>query len=177
MAPLEEIRASGPLGKLCWDIMGPVPTSSRGAKYILVITDVFTKWVDAFAIRSTEAETLARLLVNEVICRFGVLTAQLHYDQGANVRSEVIQGACRFLGINQTQTTAYHPEGNGQVEHFNQTLEAMLSKLVKENQRSSHSPCFVCLSYSRPQIHRIYTFSSHVGTHCKAHYGSHPWAK
>lgn len=42
---------------------------------------------------------------------------------------------CKHLGIECTQTTAYQPQGNGQVERFNRTLEEMLSKLVKENQR------------------------------------------
>ena len=41
----------------------------------------------------------------------------------------------KTLGIERTQTTAYHPQGNGQVERFNRTLEAMLSKVVKENQK------------------------------------------
>ena len=48
---------------------------------------------------------------------------------------QVISSLCRSLGIECTQTTAYHPQGNGQVEHFNRTLEAMLAKLVKENQK------------------------------------------
>ena len=48
---------------------------------------------------------------------------------------QVISSLCRSLGIECTQTTAYHPQGNGQVERFNYTLEAMLAKLVKENQK------------------------------------------
>ena len=65
------------------------------------MTDVFTKWVEAFAIRSTEVETLAQKLVNDVICRFGVPTA-LHSDQGANLRGEVVQRVCKLLGMDRT---------------------------------------------------------------------------
>ena len=43
---------------------------------------------------------------------------------------------CKSLGNKRTQTTAYHPQGNGQVERFNCTLEAMLSKMVRENQKN-----------------------------------------
>ena len=112
--------------------MGLLPTSSKGKKYILVVTDIFS--FEAFLLRSTDTETLATVLVNEVICRYGVPTV-LHSDQGANLTSQVISSRCEHLGIERTQTTAYHPQGNGQVERFNHTLEAMLSKLVKENQK------------------------------------------
>ena len=62
------------------------------------------------------------------------MPSTLHSDQGANLTSEVISAFCEHLGIRRTQTTAYHPQGNGQVEHFNHTLEAILSKMVKVNQ-------------------------------------------
>ena len=65
-APLGTIKANRPFEKVSWDIMGPLPTSSKGNKYILVVTDIFSKW-EAFALRSTETETLATALVNEVV--------------------------------------------------------------------------------------------------------------
>ena len=74
------------------------------------------------------------MLVEEVVCRYGV-PQYLHSDQGANLVSDVIKSLCTLLGIQRTQTTAYHPQGNGQVERFNRTLEAMLSKVVTDNQK------------------------------------------
>ena len=74
------------------------------------------------------------MLVNEIICQCGV-PSSLYSDQGANFKSQVISSLYRNPGIGCTQTTAYHPHGNGKVEHFNYTLEAMLAKLVKENQK------------------------------------------
>ena len=114
--------------------MGPLPTTPRGHKYILVVTDLFSKWVEAFPLFATDSVTLAKILTDEVICRYGV-PESLHSDQGANFVSEVIQSLCTNLGINRTQTSAYHPEGNGQVERFNRTLEAMLSKEIEEHQK------------------------------------------
>ena len=90
---------------------------------------------------ATDSETLASVLVDEVICRYGVPRV-LHSDQGANLNSQVIVALCKLLGINKTRTTAYHPQANGQVERFNRTLEAILSKVVSENQKDwdSHIP-------------------------------------
>ena len=94
--------------KSCHGILwGPLPTSSCGNKYILVVTDLFTKWVEAFPLAKTDSVTLAKVLVNEIVCRYGV-PRYLHSDQGANLVSEVIKSLCATLGINRTQTTAYH---------------------------------------------------------------------
>ena len=132
-APLGTITTSYPFEKISWDIMGPLPTTSTGNKYILVVTDLFSKWTEAFPLHSTDSTTLATILVNEIICRYGIPTV-LHSDQGANLTSKLISSLCEQLGINRTQTTAYHPQGNGQVERFNRTLEAMLSKTIQQNQ-------------------------------------------
>ena len=134
-APLGTITASYPFEKISWDLMGPLPTTATGNKYILVVTDIFSKWTEAFPVSSTDSASLATILVNEVVCRHGVPTV-LHSDQGANLTSKLVSSLCDHLGIHQTRTTAYHPQGNGQVEHFNRTLEAMLSKTVQENQQN-----------------------------------------
>ena len=114
--------------------MGPLPPSESGNKYILVVTDLFTKLVEAFPIHDTTSSTLATVLVDQFITRYGVPVV-LHSDQGANLCSEVIKTICKLLGMDKTRTSAYHPQGNGQVERFNRTLEAMLAKNVKDNQR------------------------------------------
>ena len=133
-APLGTIRASYPFEKISWDIMGPLPVTNKGNKYILVVTDVFSKWVEAFPLQVTDGFTLTSTLMDEVICRYGVPT-QLHSDQGSNLNAEVNQKLCQLLGIQRTRTTAYHPQGNGQVERFNRTVEAMLAKMVGEHHR------------------------------------------
>ena len=98
-----------------------------------MVTDLSSKWVEAFPLKSTDSVTLARVLIDGVICRDGV-PHYLHSDQGDNFVSTVIQSLCSRLGIKRTQTTPYHPHGNGQVERFNRKLEAMLSKVVAEHQ-------------------------------------------
>ena len=157
-APLGTITADAPFQKLAWDIMGPLPTTPHGSKYLLVVTDVFTKWVEAFPLKSTEAESLATVLVKEVICRFGV-PEMLHSDQGANLCSQVVQRVCDILGMHRTRTSAYHPQGNGQVERFNRTVESMLAKVVQENQKDwdTHIPS-VLLAY-RSAIHESTGFT------------------
>jgi len=97
-APLETITSKYPFEKMSWDIMGPLPMTANGNKYIVVVTDLFSKWVEAFPVKSTNIETLARLLVDEVICRYGT-PLYLHSDQGANLTSKLMGLVCNLLGI------------------------------------------------------------------------------
>ena len=79
----------------------------------------------------SEATTVARILVNEFICRFGV-PEQLHTDQGRNFESTLIKQICQLLGIRKTRTTPYHPQSDGMVERFNRTLLSLLSIATEE---------------------------------------------
>ena len=94
IAPLGTINTTEPFEKIfekiSWDIMDPLPTSEQGTRYIVVVTDLFSKWVEAFAIKDTTSSTHAIVLVDEVISCYGAPTC-IHSDQGANLCSEVIQ--------------------------------------------------------------------------------------
>lgn len=157
-APMETIQVNYPFEKISWDIMGPLPVTHDGNKYILVVTDLFTKWVEAFPLKETSSVTLAKVLVDEVICRFGV-PKSIHSDQGANFCSEVIVTMCKMLNIERTQTSAYHPQGNGQVERFNRTIEAMLSKVVQNSQKDWDSHIPKALLAYRSAVHESTKFT------------------
>ena len=116
------------------DILGPLPETPRGNRYILVIGDYFTKWKEAFPLKDTEALTIARVFVNEFVCRFGVPDS-VHTDQGKNFEAKTIKEICTLLDIKKTRTTAYHPQSDGFVERFNRTLLGMLSMAVREDEQ------------------------------------------
>ena len=133
-APLQLDPVERPLQRVAMDIMGPLPETPRGNKYVLVIADYFTKWTEAYPIPNMEAITVAKCLVNEFICRFGV-PEQLHSDQGRNFESKVIKNICDLLQIRKTRTSAYHPQSDGLVERFNRTLLNLLSTAVGDAER------------------------------------------
>ena len=84
--------------------------------------------------KDTEALTIAKVFVNEFVCRFGVPDS-LHTDQGRNVEAKVLKEVCQLLGVKKTRTTPYHPQSDGLVESFNRTLLDMLSMAVKDDER------------------------------------------
>jgi hypothetical protein len=108
------------------DILGPLPETPTGNRYILVAMDYFTKWAKAYAIPNQEATTIANKLVNDMLLRFSP-PEQLHSDQGRQFESTLIAEICKCLGIHKTRTTPYHPQSDGLVERFNRTLLNMLT--------------------------------------------------
>jgi len=129
--PLQNIKAGYPMEIVATDIMGPFPTSSKGNKYILVASDYFTRWVEAYGIPNQEATTVAKALVDNMFCRFSI-PRQLHSDQGAQFESGLIKELSKMLQINKTRTTPYHPQSDGLVERLNRTIISMLATTVND---------------------------------------------
>ena len=98
--------------RIAIDVLGPLPMTEAGNKYILIIANYFTKWVEAFPLPNQEAKTVADKLINEVICRFGVPLI-IHSDQGRNFESALFAEVCQLLDIQKTPTTPYHPQSDG----------------------------------------------------------------
>lgn len=104
-APMQSAPSSYPLELVAVDILGPLPVSHNGNKYVLVLTDYFTHWVEVYAIPNQEANTVAKM-VSEFFCRFSLPT-QLHSDQGRQFEANIIQEMCKVLGIAKSRTTPY----------------------------------------------------------------------
>ena len=154
-AKMKQFNVGEPMERIAIDIMGPLPVTQNGDKYIMVVADYFTKWTEAYAIPDQTAETVAAVLVEEFICRFGT-PVQIHTDQGRNFESNLFREVCRLLDIDKTRTTPFHPQSDGMVERFNRTLQAMLSKVVAPDQRDWDKWL--------PYVMMAYRSSTHVTT-------------
>ena len=131
-APMHIVGAGRPMERIAADILGELPVTERGNRYILVVSDYFTKWTENFPIPTIEAETVANTIVKEVITRFGV-PSTIHSDQGRQFESQLFAEMCKMLHIKKTRITPYHPQSNGMVERFNKTLVGMLQAYVNEH--------------------------------------------
>ena len=117
-----------PFSRIAMDIVGPLPRSSQGNRYILVVCDYATRYPEAFALKSIDAETVADNLVR-LFSRIGI-PKEILTDQGSNFMSKLLSSMYERLGIHALRTSPYHPQTDGLVERFNQTLKAMLRKFV-----------------------------------------------
>ena len=131
-AQLINVHPGYPLQMVAMDLLGPLPESSQKNSYVLVVSDYFIGWTEAYALPNQEAGTVAKKLVDEVFFRFS-LPKQLHSDQGRQFESRVIKELAILLQIRKTRTTPYHPQSDGLVERFNRTLLSMLSTAVADH--------------------------------------------
>lgn len=124
-----------PMERVGIDLLGPLPQTKIGNKYILVVTDYFTRWVEAYPIPDIQTETITNVFIKEFITRYGI-PRQVHTDRGTQFTSSLFKEICHIFRIDKTFTTAFHPQSDGLVERFNRTLEEMLSKVVSPDQKN-----------------------------------------
>lgn len=113
------------------DMVGPLPETERGNKYILTIQDNLTKYSDAIPLMNTESTTIAMAIAEHFIARFGC-PYSIHTDQGSNFISEVMTTFCRIFKIKQIKSTAFHPQSLGSLERSHHVLIQYLKMYCKE---------------------------------------------
>ena len=116
--PLGNIPTGHRWDRIAMDILDVCDPTPDGYRYILVIADYFSKWTEAFPIKDKCADTVADVLVNKIILRFG-MPLVIHSDQGREFENVLMKSLCSLLGCVKTRTASYHPESDGMVERFN----------------------------------------------------------
>ena len=114
------------------DYSGPFPTTPQGNKYVLSITNYFTRWVIAIPLPNQTAKTTAEALYEHYICIYGV-PSKILSDQGPHFNNRLIAAFTHILGCHHIKSTPYHPQTNGVIERFNSTFERQLTKLTDQH--------------------------------------------
>ena len=114
------------------DFWGPVPTSSQGNRYVIVLTDNLSKYVMAKATPNNTAITTADFVVNDFIMIHGA-PERLVTDNGVHFNNTLMDTITKSMNINHSFSAVFHPATNGQVERFNATFCTQLAKYYNEN--------------------------------------------
>ena len=154
-APLGCYLLGEPMERVSMDIMGPLPLTERNNRYILVVIDTFTKFAEAYPLPNQEAKTIAEILVNEFICRYGC-PHQVLTDQGKNFQSQLIEELYNLLHIDKTRTSTFRPQCNGSSERLNRSVVTML-KMYCESAQNQWDKYL-------PQVMMAYRSSNHSST-------------
>ena len=117
-------RPHQPWEIIALDLMGPYPRTSRGKTSILVVTDLFTRWVEAFAMPEATTNRILGLLWTEVFSRYGYPRCLLT-DNGSQFTSRQWKNTMSEWSIEHWTTPIYNPRANP-TERRNQELKKML---------------------------------------------------
>ena len=108
-----------------------VDVSRGGKENILVLTDAFSKYSQAFVTSNQKSLTVTKLLVEKWFSVFGIPSC-LHSDQGKSFDNKIIAHLCCMYGVRQSTTTPYNPCGNSQCKRFNRTLFGLMHSLDQQ---------------------------------------------
>ena len=112
--PLGNIPTGHRWDRIAMDILDICDPTPDGFRYILVIADYFSKWTEAFPIKDKCADTVADVLVDKIILRFG-MPLVIHSDQGREFENGLMKSLCSLLGCVKTRTAPYHGRDGGEV--------------------------------------------------------------
>ena len=132
---LKLFPAAAPLEFVCMDILGPLPRTARHNRFLLVLTDRFSKLTRTVPLTNVSTPTVAKAFCEHWVFAYGP-PVYLLTDNGSQFASKFFVDVCTILGIKQLFTTTYHPQTNGQAERFNRTLLQALRNYVAEHQRN-----------------------------------------
>lgn len=122
---------SRPMEYVSVDLVGKLPITAKGNKYIITFVDHFTRYLKTYAMRTQSAiETADKLY--DFICTFGIMENLLS-DLGSNMRSELFKEVTKRLGIRKLNTSALAPQSNGINEASHKSLKKSISIFASEN--------------------------------------------
>ena len=133
-APLVPIHATYPFEIVSLDFL-KIDVCKGGFQYILVVTDHFTRFAQAYATRKNDGKAAADKIFNHFILQYGFPT-RFHHDLGKEFNNKLFGDLHRLTGIKMSNTTPYHPQGDGQTERLNRTVINML-KSIPENEKGN----------------------------------------
>ena len=110
-------------------------TTLKGNRFLLVITDRFSKLVRTVPLKRITAAVIACEFVRHWVLVYGP-PALLLSDNVGQFTARFFQDVCRIIGVKNPFTTTYHPQCNGQVERLNRTILAALRHYVADHPKN-----------------------------------------
>ena len=114
------------------DLFGPLRASDNRKKYILCMTDAFTKYVELVALENKEASTVTTAMFEKWFCRYGI-PVELITDGGKEFCAKISEELFKRLGALHSTTTPHHPQCNSQAEVANKTIAKYLASFVDDS--------------------------------------------
>ncbi len=126
-----------------------------------------TRYPEAIPLRSLKAHAIVKAII-KFCTTFGV-PKYIQSDQGTNFMSKVFAKVIQKLNIKHQVSSAYHPQSQGAIERFHQTLKSMLRTFCVEQQKEwdeENPTVVICHSYYDSSFPRFQSFRVDLWAHC-----------
>ena len=122
-----------PFERVIVDCVGPLPRTKSGNKFLLTIMCSATRFPEAIPLRNITTKNVVKALL-KFFSVFG-LPRIIQTDQGSNFMSRIFAQVMKQLDVTHCCSSAYHPESQGAIERFHQTLKSMLRTYCLESSK------------------------------------------
>ena len=157
-APLKPIPAvEEPFSRIIVDCVGPLPKTRSGNQYLLTIMCATSRFPEAIPLRNIKAKTIVKALT-KFFTLVG-LPSSIQSDQGSNFMSGVFQQVMYELGVTQYKSSAYHPQSQGALERWHQTLKNMMRIYCFETEKEWDEGIHLLLFAARESVQEFLGFS------------------
>ncbi|UYV66676.1 hypothetical protein LAZ67_4002521 [Cordylochernes scorpioides] len=127
--------ANYPFERIGIDFVGPLPSTKRRRKWIIVLTDYYTKYAETKAVSEATVKEVSTFLIEHIILRHGA-PKFLISDRGSQFTSNLMKEVMKMCKVKHCFTTSYHPQTNGLTERLNRTLINMISMYLNTDQKN-----------------------------------------
>ncbi|KAJ9560378.1 hypothetical protein OSB04_005538 [Centaurea solstitialis] len=128
--PLHSVLIPWPFMRWGMDIVGKLPPAPGQKVFLLVLTDYFSKWIEAAAFSQVRDKEVISFIQTNIIYRFGV-PSEITCDNGSQFISERTRKFCDERGIKLITSTPRYPQSNGLAESSNKTIINSIRKRLK----------------------------------------------
>ncbi|UYV80861.1 K02A2.6-like [Cordylochernes scorpioides] len=127
--------ANYPFERIKIDFVGPLPSTKRRMKWIIVLTDYYTKYAETKAVSEETVKEASTFLIKHIILHHGA-PRFLISDRGSQFTSNLMKEVMKMCKVKHCFTTSYHPQANGLTERLNRTLINTISMYVNTDQKN-----------------------------------------
>ena len=146
-----------PFSRIIIDCGGPLPKTKSGNEYLHTIMCASTRFPEAIPLRNIKTKNIVKALVK--FFTFVGLPKSVQSDQGSNVMSGIFQQVMHELGITQYKSSPYHPESQGALERFHQTLKNMIRSYCFDTEKDWDEGIHLLLFAVRESVQESLGFS------------------
>ena len=156
-APLQPLPiVSEPFSRVAFDLVGPLPRTTSGHKYLLTAMCLYTKFPEAIPLKKVDNHSVLEAMM-EIFSRYGI-PKELLTDQGSVFTSRLTRHMCKTFEVHKIQTSPYHPQTDGALERWHACLKGMLKRAEVDLKEWDNMLKYVLFAY-RDTPHCVTGFS------------------